>query len=185
MLWVERKGKEGEDNFLNRGCVLITAISVSDTLHTSMILFPAPTHQGDHVHPCVCAHLLSHFSHVQLFMSPWSVACQALLSVEFSRQDSGAGCHALFQGIFPTQGLNPHLLHLPCWQAGFFFFFTTSSTWEALWSPLLTDKQIETKGEKLHPWQRCCLGSAAKKLCALLLRAGYLWFTFSFVQELD
>ena len=25
------------------------------------------------------------------------------------------GCHALLQGIFPTQGLNPHLLH---WQAG-------------------------------------------------------------------
>jgi len=25
------------------------------------------------------------------------------------------GCHALFQGIFLTQGLNPHLLH---WQAG-------------------------------------------------------------------
>ena len=26
-------------------------------------------------------------------------------------------CHALFQGIFLTQGLNPHLLHLPCWEA--------------------------------------------------------------------
>ena len=28
---------------------------------------------------------------------------------------TGAGCHALLQGIFPTQGSNPHLLH---WQAG-------------------------------------------------------------------
>ena len=27
---------------------------------------------------------------------------------------SGVGCHGLLQGIFPTQGLNPHLLH---WQA--------------------------------------------------------------------
>ena len=27
------------------------------------------------------------------------------------------GCHALFQGIFPTQGLNPRLLHLLHWQA--------------------------------------------------------------------
>ena len=27
-------------------------------------------------------------------------------------------CHALFQGIFPTQGLNPYILHLLHWQAG-------------------------------------------------------------------
>ena len=28
------------------------------------------------------------------------------------------GCHALLQGIFPTQGSNPCLLHLLNWQAG-------------------------------------------------------------------
>ena len=33
------------------------------------------------------------------------------------------GCHALLQGILPTQGLNPHLLD--------FGFFITSITWEA------------------------------------------------------
>ena len=27
------------------------------------------------------------------------------------------GCHFLFQGIFPTQGLNPHLPRLWPWQA--------------------------------------------------------------------
>ena len=27
-------------------------------------------------------------------------------------------CHALLQGIFPTKGLNPHLLCLLHWQAG-------------------------------------------------------------------
>ena len=26
-------------------------------------------------------------------------------------KNNGVGCHALFQGIFPTQGLNPGLLH--------------------------------------------------------------------------
>ena len=31
---------------------------------------------------------------------------------------TGVGCHFLLQGIFPTQGLNPALLHLPHWQAG-------------------------------------------------------------------
>ena len=28
------------------------------------------------------------------------------------------GCHALLQGIFLTQGLNLHLLHLLHWQVG-------------------------------------------------------------------
>ena len=38
------------------------------------------------------------------------------------------GCHALFQGIFLTQGLSPHLLKTPALASG---FFTTSATWEA------------------------------------------------------
>ena len=45
-------------------------------------------------------------------------------------KNTGVGCHALLQGIFPTQGPNPHL-H---WQAGSALaggFFTTSATWEA------------------------------------------------------
>ena len=39
------------------------------------------------------------------------IACQVPLSMEFSRQDTGVGCHSLLQGIFPTQGSNPGLLH--------------------------------------------------------------------------
>ena len=34
----------------------------------------------------------------------------------FSRQETGAGYHALLQGIFPTQGSNSHLLCLLHWQ---------------------------------------------------------------------
>ena len=33
-------------------------------------------------------------------------------------KNAGAGCHFLLQGIFPTQGLNPHLLCLLYWQVG-------------------------------------------------------------------
>ena len=29
----------------------------------------------------------------------------------FSSKNTGVGCHALFQGIFPTKGWNPDLLH--------------------------------------------------------------------------
>ena len=32
--------------------------------------------------------------------------------------NTGVGCHALLQGIFPTQGLNPRLLGLLHWQVG-------------------------------------------------------------------
>ena len=33
-------------------------------------------------------------------------------------KNTGVGCHALLQGIFPTQGWNQHLLHLMHLQAG-------------------------------------------------------------------
>ena len=43
---------------------------------------------------CVCVYnihiyacMLSHFSHVWLFATPWTAACQAPLSMEFSRQE--------------------------------------------------------------------------------------------------
>ena len=49
-------------------------------------------------------------------------------------KNTGVGCCTLLQVVFPTQGLNPHLLHLLHWQV-FFFFFTTSATWEALSTP--------------------------------------------------
>ena len=50
-------------------------------------------------------------SRVQLFVTPWTVAHQAPPSMGFSRQESGVGCHFLLQGISPTQGSNPGLLH--------------------------------------------------------------------------
>ena len=33
-------------------------------------------------------------------------------------KNTEVSCHALLQGIFPTQGSNPHLLYLLHWQAG-------------------------------------------------------------------
>ena len=35
--------------------------------------------------------VLSHFSHVQLFVTPWTIACQAPLSTGFSRQEYWSG----------------------------------------------------------------------------------------------
>ena len=54
-------------------------------------------------------------SPVRFFVTLRTVTCQAPLSMGFSRQEY---CHALLQGIFLAQGLNPHLLHLLHWQGG-------------------------------------------------------------------
>ena len=45
-------------------------------------------------------------SHVRLFVTPWFVVHESLLD-----KDTGMGCYFLLQGIFPTHGLNPCLLH--------------------------------------------------------------------------
>ena len=71
--------------------------------------------------------MLSRPSRVQLFETLWAVARQAPLSMGFSRQDTGVGCHALLQGIFLNQGWNPHLVSAAL--AG--SFFTASTTREA------------------------------------------------------
>ena len=51
------------------------------------------------------------FSHVRFFATPWTVACQATLSMEFFRQEYWSGLPFPPLGIFPTQGSNPGLLH--------------------------------------------------------------------------
>ena len=62
--------------------------------------------------------VLSHFSHIRLFATQWTVAHQAPLSMGLSRQEYWSGLHALLQGIFLTQGLNWCLLCLLHWQTG-------------------------------------------------------------------
>ena len=51
-------------------------------------------------------------SRAWLFATPWIVACTKLLHPwDFQGKSTGMGCHFLLQGIFPTQGSNPGLLH--------------------------------------------------------------------------
>ena len=56
--------------------------------------------------------VLSHLSCVRLFATPWTVTHQAPLSMDSPGRSSGAGCLALLEGIFPTQGSDPCLLRL-------------------------------------------------------------------------
>ena len=48
---------------------------------------------------------------VQLFVTPWTVAYQAPLSMGFFRQQYWSGVPFPSAGIFPTQGSNPGLPH--------------------------------------------------------------------------
>ena len=51
-------------------------------------------------------------SHVRLSATLWTVAWQAPLFMGFQVRILGVGYHILLQGIFSTQGLDPHLLCL-------------------------------------------------------------------------
>ena len=69
--------------------------------------------------------MLSHFSCVRFFSTPWTIAHQAPLSVDSLGRNIIVGCCALLQGILPTQGLNLRLLWLLhcrqilyCWANG-------------------------------------------------------------------
>ena len=42
---------------------------------------------------------------------PWTVAARALCPCDSPGKNTGVGCHSLLQGLFPTQELNPGLLH--------------------------------------------------------------------------
>jgi len=64
----------------------------------SFILF-----YGWEVHAC----MLSRFSRVRLFVTPWTIACQAPLSMTFSKQEEWNGLPCPPPGIFPTPGIKP------------------------------------------------------------------------------
>ena len=50
---------------------------------------------------------LVQFSHVQLFATPWTVACQAPLFMEFSRQEYCSGLPCPPPGDLPDPGIKP------------------------------------------------------------------------------
>ena len=69
------------------------------------------------------------FSRVRLFVTLWTVARQAPLSMDFSRQAYWSGLPLLPPGDLPYPGIKPASLGSPALAGR---FFTTSATWEAL-----------------------------------------------------
>ena len=86
-------------------------------------------HTHTYIHECV----LSRFSCVWLFVTSWTIAHQASLSMGFSRQEFWTGLPFHSPGNLPTQGSNPCLLH--CKQVLYYWI-----TGEALY--LATERQM-------------------------------------------
>ena len=72
---------------------------------------------------CVC--MPSPFSHVQLFVTLWTVALQTPPSKGLSRQEYWSGLPCPPPGDLPNPGIKPESLVSPSLAAG---FFTTSAT---------------------------------------------------------
>ena len=62
--------------------------------------------------------MLNHFRSVWIFVTLWTIAHQAPLSMGFSNNNTGLSCHALLQRIFLTQESHPRLLCFLYWQVG-------------------------------------------------------------------
>ena len=66
---------------------------------------------------CVCVCVPSHLSCVQLFVTLWTVACQASLSMGFSRQENWSGLPCPPLGYPPNPGIEPASYASPAFQA--------------------------------------------------------------------
>ena len=73
----------------------------------------------------LCASMLSCFSHVPRFATPWTAASQAPLSIGFSRQEYGGGLPSPSPGDLPDPGIEPTSLTSPALASR---FFPTSNT---------------------------------------------------------
>ena len=101
---------------------------------------PLGCHRAPSWAPCVTEQLpitylfytcvLSCFSHVWLFVTLWTIACQVPLSMAFSRQEHWSGLPFPSARDLPDTGNKPTSLTSPALAGG---FFTANATWEAPW----------------------------------------------------
>ena len=76
---------------------------------TCPVLSPEPGSLVWYTNAC----MLSHFSCICFFATPWTVACQAPLSMGFSRQEYGSGLPFPTPGDLPNRGIKPVSLKSP------------------------------------------------------------------------
>ena len=113
--------------------------------------------QDDRSFPSLSPHacMLSHFNHVWLFAALWTIACQAPLSMGFSRQKYCSGLLCPPPGIFPTQGSNPHLLCILYWQVGSLPLVPPGKTQKKEKICIYPEKNVHPKGCTQCSLQHC------------------------------
>ena len=112
------------------------------------------------------------------FATPWTCSLSGSSDCDFPGKNTGVGYHFLLQGIFPTQGSNPCLLH------GRWILYLWT-IWEAPFTFLYPSEQIsilpfwvcfESKHIKMHlisGIQHCALtlGNCFPKFVDILLKS--------------
>ena len=74
--------------------------------------------------------VLSRFSCVCLFVTPWTSSCQAPQSMGFSRQEYWSGLPFPPPGNLPDPGIEPTSLMSPVWQSGSLPLAPPGSPWQ-------------------------------------------------------
>ena len=97
---------------------------------------------------CVC--VWSHFSHVRFFETQWTVACQAPLSIGFSRQEYWNGLPCPPPEDLPDPGIKPSSLMSPALEVR---FFTNNATWGSVVKNLPANVG-DTGSIRKIPWRR-------------------------------
>ena len=125
---------------------------------------------------CVCVGMCSVAQSCLTLYTPWTVARQAPLSMEFSRQEYWNGLPIPPPGIFPTQRLNPCLLH---WQADSLPLHQLTVSLKATGEVRLPDQLVPGESEQWWvrnrsgwPWgsteAATCIFLKEQELCFLL-----------------
>ena len=110
--WTENLTRKGAYHTTSLSLLVSTALGIGrdfKSFHPFFLSDKKIDGLGTHLFIDSSAYVLMR---VRLFATPWIVAHQAPLSVEFSKQEHWSGLP--LQGIFPAQGSNLHLL---CQQA--------------------------------------------------------------------
>ena len=123
--------------------------------------------------------VLSHFSHVQLFVMPWIVTHQAPLSTGFSKQENWSGLLCCPPGDLLDPEIKPTYLTLLHWKAG-------SLTLAQLCG--LSAKKMNTQGEcndmagvrrRNFHYLLMCGEKKQRNHCGILNRSRNIKFLFS------
>ena len=116
----------------------------------------------------LCTCVLSCFSRILLFVTPWSIAHQALLSVQFTMQEYWGGFPLPSSRDLPDKGIKPSSLVSPALRAILYFWATgTLSFWiSVFFSFFLFIFSRYTSRSGIS--ESCCSCCLVAKLCLTL-----------------